>query len=73
MANPASPGGPISRSDIEAKLNEIKGEVDQTTDTAKPFLLAAGVAAAVVVVTAAYLLGRRRGRKKTTVVEIRRV
>ena len=73
MANPANPQEPISRADIQAKLQEIKGEVDQTTDTAKPYLLVAGVAAAVVVVTAAYLLGRRRGKKKTTVVEIRRV
>ena len=73
MAKPATPGGPISRSDIQAKLEEIKGEVDTTTDTAKPYMLIAGVAAGVLVIGAAYLLGRRRGKKKTTVVEIRRV
>jgi hypothetical protein len=73
MAKPATPGGPIGRGDIQAKLEEIKGEVDTTTDSAKPYLLAAGIAAGVLVITAAYLLGRRRGKKKTTVVEIRRV
>jgi hypothetical protein len=63
----------ITRADIEAKLQEIKGEVDETTDTAKPYALAAGVAVAVVVVAAAYWMGRRRGKKKTTIVEVRRV
>jgi hypothetical protein len=64
---------PVTRGDIEAKLREIRGEVDATAEGAKSYLLAAGVAAAVVLVGAAFLLGRRRGRKKTTVVEIRRV
>ena len=63
----------VGRADIEAKLREIKGEVDETTRAAKPVGLAVGVAAAVGVVALVYVLGRRRGRKKTTVVEIRRV
>ena len=66
-------GKPITRADIEAKLREIKGEVETTTDTAKPYAIAAVAALAVVVVGVAYALGRRKGRKKTTVVEIRRV
>lgn len=65
--------GTVSRSDIEAKLQEIKGEVDDTAQAAKPVGLAVGVAAAVAVVAVVYLLGRRKGKKKTTVVEIRRV
>ena len=65
--------GRITRADIEAKLQEIKGEVDDTTDTAKPIALAVGVALAAIVVVGAYWMGRRRGRKKTTVVEVRRV
>jgi hypothetical protein len=73
MAKPATPGGPINRSDIQAKLEEIKGEVDETASTAKPFVLAAGIAIAVGVVTVAYLMGKRRGRKKTTIVEVKRV
>ena len=73
MAKEAKPGGPIRRADIQAKLEEIKGEVDETAGSAKPYALAAGIALAVGVVTVAYLLGRRRGRKKTTIVEVKRV
>ena len=65
--------GRISRADIEAKLRQMRGEVDKTAEAAKvPIMaIAGGVAAAVVVL--AFLLGKRRGRRKSTVVEIRRV
>lgn len=65
--------GRITRGDIEAKLREMRGEVEQTAEAAKAPLMAVagGVAAAVVVL--AFLLGKRRGRRKSTVVEIRRV
>jgi hypothetical protein len=63
----------VTRSDIEAKLRELKGEVDETTEKAKPVGLAAAAVVAVAVVGIVYLLGRRKGRKLTTVVEIRRV
>lgn len=63
----------ITRDDIEAKLHEIRGEVDATTDQAKPIALAVGVVAVVAVVGMAFLWGKRKGRKRSTVVEIRRV
>ena len=63
----------VTRDDIEAKLREIKGEVDETTDQAKPVALAVGVVAVVAVVGLAFLWGKRKGRKRSTVVEIRRV
>lgn len=66
-------GEPISRATIEAKLREIRDEVDTTADAAKPLGLAVGVAVAIAVIGLAYILGRRRGRRKTTFVEIRRV
>lgn len=65
--------GPITRSTIEAKLRELRGEVESTAETARPYAAIAGVVVAVAVVGMAYLLGKRRGRKKTTLVEIRRV
>ena len=65
--------GQISRTDIENKLREIRGEVDTATESAKSVGLIATVAVVVVVVGLAYLSGRRRGRKLSTVVEIRRV
>ena len=49
----------VSRADIEAKLREIRGEVDEASTSAKPYALAAGVAVAVAVVAIAYVLGRR--------------
>ena len=72
MADP-QPTGKITRDDIEQKLRQIKGEVDSTTDTAKPYAIAAGAVLVVAVVGLAYLMGKRKGKKKTTVVEVRRV
>jgi hypothetical protein len=63
----------ITRADIEAKLAEIKGEVDPRAEQAKGALIAAAAAGAVVVILGVYLLGRRRGRSRQTVVEVKRV
>jgi hypothetical protein len=63
----------VTKADIEAKLRDIQGDVDETADAARPFLPIAIAVGAVLVLGAAYLLGRSRGRKKTTFVEIRRV
>ncbi|HUY61427.1 MAG TPA: hypothetical protein VMW49_06075 [Candidatus Dormibacteraeota bacterium] len=65
-------GGKVQLSDIRAKLAQIRGEVDETAESAKPVATYAAVAAVVVLVGAAFLLGRRRGRRKSTWVEIRR-
>lgn len=65
--------GPITRADIEAKLRDMRGEVDKTTQAAKAPLTAIAAAAGVAVLTLSFLLGKRRGRRKSTVVEIRRV
>jgi hypothetical protein len=63
----------VSRSDIEAKLREIQGEVDDTATAAKPAIAAIAAVAVVAILATGYFLGRRKGKKKTTVVEIRRV
>lgn len=63
----------IGRDDIEAKLREIRGEVDSAAQAAKPAMLAVAAVAVVAVVGVAYLLGRRKGKKRSTVVEIVRV
>ena len=63
----------VERDDIERKLREIRGEIDEVGSSARSYLLAAGAAAAVVVVAAAFLLGKRKGKRKRTVVEIRRI
>ncbi len=73
MSTSPPAGGRITRADIEGKLREMRGEVEETAEAAKaPILaIAGGVAAAIVI--AAFLFGKRRGRRKSTVVEIRRV
>lgn len=63
----------ITRGDLEAKLREVRGQVEQTGESAKSVgIIVAGVAA-VAVVAVVFLMGRRRGRRKSTIVEIRRV
>ena len=69
----AASGKSVDRSDIEAKLREIRGEVDTTATAAKPIVMAVAGVAVVAVFFVAYSLGRRKGKKKSTVVEIRRV
>ncbi len=73
MSTASESGQPVSRSDIESKLREIRGEVDTTATAAKPAAMAVAGVAAVLILGAVYLLGRRKGKKKSTVVEIRRV
>ena len=69
----SNPQGTVTRADIEAKLAEIRGVTDTTTEVAqeatKPLLVIVGVA----VVIGAFLLGRRRGQKRSTIVEVRRI
>ena len=64
---------PVTRADIEAKLAEIRGELDHGAERAKGVGLAVGAVAVVAVVLGAYLLGRKRGRRRQAVVEIQRV
>jgi hypothetical protein len=63
----------VTRDDIEAKFREIKGDVDQTAEKAKPIGMVVAVAALVGSIGIAYLMGRRKERKRRTVVEIKRV
>jgi len=65
--------GRITRGDIEAKLRELRGDVEETGEVVveKGKALVGVVAAGVVGLI--FLLGVRRGKKKSTVVEIRRV
>ena len=63
----------ITRDDIEAKLEELRGDVDERTEAARIPALAVAVGAAVLTVCVAYWLGRRRGKKRQMVLEIRRI
>ena len=65
--------GRITRADIEGKLRDMRGEVQETAEAAKAPIMAIAAGVASVIVIGAFLLGKRRGRRKSTVVEIRRV
>ena len=64
---------PITKADIHAKLNELKGGVDTEVANIRGIAIAAGVAVVVVAVLVTFPLGRRRGKKLATIIEIRRV
>ncbi len=65
--------GPITRSDLEAALNGLVSEGQETV--AEAGIRAAGAAGAFAFLALAvtYVVGRRRGRRSRTVVEVRRV
>ena len=63
----------ITRADLEAKLRDIKGEVQETGEAAKGTALMVAGGAGFLLLVLVFLLGKRRGRRKSTVVEIRRV
>jgi hypothetical protein len=64
---------PITRSDLEGKLRQLQGGVNETRDSMLATAVTVGAVVAVGVVAVAFLFGRRRGRKRTTVVEVRRI
>lgn len=60
----------ISRDDIKAKLEELRGGVDDATESAQRSAAVVGIVVAGVVIVAAYWLGRRRGARRRTILEI---
>jgi hypothetical protein len=64
---------PITRADLEAKFDELRGAAEPGAEKARGIGIAAVIAGGVLLVAVAYLLGRRRGRKRRTIVEVRRV
>ncbi len=66
-------GGRVVIGDIQAKLEEIRGDTTEAAEQARPVAMMAGIAGVVLVVGVAFVLGRRRGRRKSTWVEIRRL
>ena len=56
-------GRRIDRDEIEAKLREIRGEVNAVAAGGRDYAIVAGAVAAVAVMGVAYVLGRRRGRR----------
>lgn len=72
-AQPEHLDRPIERDDLEAKIRELHGGVEETRQSATSSLVTVGAVVVVGVIAVAFLLGRRRGKKRTTVVEVRRL
>jgi hypothetical protein len=68
-----APDRRITRDDIQSKLEELRGEVDEGVERARNVTQVVAVVAVGVLIAAAFFYGRRRGRKRQTIVEIRRV
>jgi hypothetical protein len=64
---------PIQRDDLEAKMRELWGGVNETREKATNTLVTVAAVVAVGVIALAFLAGRRKGHKRTTIVEVRRV
>ena len=75
MSSPAvaATKAPITKADLESKLRELQGGVDETRESAMSTIITVGAVVAVGVVAVAFLMGRRRGKKRSTVVEVRRI
>ena len=67
------PDKKITRDDIESKLRELQGEVDENLESAKSIAVPAAIGVGILLVLIAYMLGRRKGRKRQLVLEIKRV
>jgi len=67
------PRGRIQITDIREKLNQIRGDVEETAEEARPVATYAAVAGGIALVAVAFWLGRKRGLRKATWVEIRRL
>ena len=72
-AQPEITHRPIQRRDLEAKIRELHGGVEDTAKSATSTLVTVGAVVAVGVIAVAFLLGKRKGRLRTTVVEVRRI
>ncbi len=73
MTPPAKIDKKITPSDLEAKFEELQGDVNEQAEAARSTAATIGAVVAVVVVLGIFLLGKRRGNRKTTVVEVRRL
>jgi hypothetical protein len=61
----------VEKSDLQAKLQEIQGTVDETTQAARgPVVITVAV---ILVIALFFLLGKRRGKKGSARVEVYRL
>lgn len=71
-ADATQPSTPVTPDDIEGKLRELQGDVDELAEDARSYAITVGAVVVVGLVVVAFWLGRRKGRKSAAVIEIRR-
>jgi hypothetical protein len=64
---------PITRADLEAKFEELRGTAAPGAHKARGAGLVVLLVGGVLLLAAAYIIGRRKGRQRRTIVEVRRV
>jgi hypothetical protein len=62
----------ITRQDIEAKLRQVRGDVDTAGEAATKAGAIGAVVAGVVLVIAVYFIGKKRGKRSSTIIEVKR-
>ena len=62
----------VEKTDLEAKLREIQGVIDETTGSAKNAGMAVAIGV-VLILLIAFLMGRRKGKQGSARVEVYRL
>lgn len=62
----------VQKSDLEAKLREIQGVIDETTGAARSTGMAIAIGV-VLILLIAFLMGRRKGKQGSARVEVYRL
>ena len=70
---PKTAAGRVTRADIETKLRQLRGDLEDTEEVVKEASKGVAIGGIVLLLVLVFLLGKRRGRRKSTVVEIRRI
>ena len=65
--------GRVTRADIEAKLRQLRGDLEDTEEVVKEASKGVAIGGVILLLILVFLFGKRRGRRKSTVVEIRRL
>ncbi len=73
MAAPNPAPGRVTRADIEAKLRQLRGDLEDTEEVVKEAGKGVAIGGIILLLILVFLFGKRRGRRKSTVVEIRRI
>jgi len=62
----------VEKNDLEAKLREIQGVIDETTGSAKSMGIAIAIGV-VLILLITFLMGRRKGKTGSARVEVYRL